>query len=147
MSKLSHGLVIHENDTLWRFNPSNNESTLLHFNRIPIGSYVFLGKEIFWSSANNSSKIYSALINEGNTENEHLDVIFEEKRVSPNAVAVDHYTQKLYVLDESLGTLLVIDKETKKYTILRTDLKDPREIFLDAAQGLMFILQYSTSVS
>lgn len=74
------------------------------------------------------------------------NVEFSEK-IKPQAMAVDHLTEKFYLLDRDKKTVNVMDFKGESLGVILSDLENLHNIILDMEQGLMFILQYQKSVN
>lgn len=127
------GLIISDSNSLSRYDSKDKSIKLIQRTDKIIGSFDLYEDMTFWSEPN-ASKIVSGT-------NKNADVVFEDLRFKVQAMAVDYFTKKLYAIDKTTGTAIVIDLQTKQYGILLTDLQQPHDILLDPAKGLMFILQ------
>lgn len=134
-----------DNDSLWNYNPKDKSITLIQRADSIIGPFDFYQETAFWSDSN-ASKILSTDNRYGNGTPRNPDIIFDEFRFQVQAMAVDYFNEKVYAIDKTTGTAIVIDFRTKQYGILFTDLDQPRDILVDPAEGLMFILQSTNSV-
>lgn len=68
------------------------------------------------------------------------------ERIQPKAIGIDALTKKAYILDESAGTIIVIDMIHNHYGIVLSDFEDLHDIVLDIEEGVMFIVQHLKSV-
>lgn len=114
-----------------------NKDHLYHENTENIETFDITGSSVYFTE-NGLPVIQS-------TRESDTEVKFS-KRVHPQAMAVDHLTKKFYMLDNSAGTVNVIDFEGQYFGIILSDLEDLHDIVLDVEQGLMFVVQNYKSV-
>lgn len=67
-------------------------------------------------------------------------------KVKTKAMAIDYLTEKVYLLDQIAGTIIVIDMINNFHGVVLSDLEDLHDITLDIEQGFMFIVKHSKSV-
>lgn len=140
-------VILNDNNNLWIYNTKNETLNVLHEAFNSIDSFEALTTEsIFLSTFNSTFTTVSSLNRDANASRFNYSMIFEEARVRTRSMVFDHFGENLYIIDESKGTLIVVDVHTKDYNVLLADLIEPSKITLDPFKGVMFILQLSHSV-
>ncbi|XP_058790318.1 low-density lipoprotein receptor-related protein 1B-like isoform X2 [Phymastichus coffea] len=140
-------VILNDNNNLWEYDAKNETLNVLHEATSSIDTFEILaGKNIFLSTFSSTLTTISSLDRHGNTTKYNYTTIFEESRVRPKSLAFDRIGENLYIVDESKGTLIVINVNTREYNVLLADLIQPSKILLDSSAGVMFILQNLNSI-
>lgn len=124
--------------SIWAFDVEHENFTVLKTaknNILTLG--IYLDKTVYWTE--NGSHVINSF--ESNYPN-----VTSRRKWQPQSIAFDYITEKLYLIDKSSGSLNVIDKDGKYYAMLISDLKNPHDLALDPAEGLVFIVEYDQTV-
>ncbi|XP_016843935.1 low-density lipoprotein receptor-related protein 2-like [Nasonia vitripennis] len=134
----SKALLVSDERDLWALDLDSQKKIKLVKSSRGIAAFDLYNKDtIYWR------EVGSSWVNSLSTKFHNLT---QAREWDPNSIAVDFVTHKVYVLDGYAGKVNVYDPKSTKFGIAVSDLKNPVDIDLDHARGLMFIVQKSDSI-
>lgn len=137
-SRLIHSLLMVADKNIWTYDVEHEKFNILRASKNEILTLdTYLNKTVYWTE-NNSYVI--------NSLSKSYPNVSSTRKWRPQSIAFDYITEKLYLIDKLSGTLNVVDKNGKHYTMLILDLKDPHDLVLDPVEGLVFIVEFNRSV-
>ncbi|XP_058790420.1 low-density lipoprotein receptor-related protein 6-like [Phymastichus coffea] len=143
----SQQIIINDENKLWVYNIEARSLNLAYEATAVINSFeIDRSGETFLTIFDEKPIIISFPYENLNSKSTDFNIIFEEARIKPRGIAFDYMGEILYIVDESIGCLIVADVHTKQYNILLNDLLQPVSVSVDPQEGVMFILQISHSV-
>lgn len=130
--------LISDNTDIWVASDSKEPYKMLTRKRDIVDFDTYADGSLYWN-VKDTQVIKSS--------NPHYREFTQFYTWKPKAIATDHWNEKLYVIDESVGQINVFDMNSKYHNILLSDLQTPSDLVLDLSISVMFFLQSSDSVS